>query len=210
MARPFTDAPDWSGETVVVVAGGPSLSFSQVRAIAKARLEGRCRVIAVNDAIFWCWWADWLHACDFKWWSWHIQTVQHFAGIKTTLSETTPDAWVDGWLEETGVQGYDPEPGKIRHGSNGGYQAMHLAIDAGASRIVIAGIDCTKGPEGQTHCHGGHENHRGHVDHEGTMAPNFETLVPALKQKRISAANVSDRSVLRCFAKMSIEEALRC
>ncbi len=208
MARPFRVDPIWPGSTVVVVGGGPSLSFQQIRVIAKARLEDRCRVIAVNDAVFWCWWADWLHACDFKWWNWHVQAVQHFVGIKTTLSETTPDAWVDGWLEQTGITGFDPEPGKIRHGSNGGYQATHIAIAAGARQIVQVGIDCMAGPAGETHCHGGHELHRSIVDYEGTMGSNFPTLLPALRARKIDVVNCSDRTSLNCFRKARVEDVL--
>jgi hypothetical protein len=208
MARPFRAVPTWPGSTVAIVAGGPSLSFAQVRRIAKARLEGRCRVIAVNDAVFWCWWADWLHACDAKWWTWHIQSVQHFAGIRTTLSETVPDAWVDGWLKATGDVGFDPDPGRIRHGSNSGYQALHLALETGASKIVLVGFDCMKGTGGQTHCHGGHDAYKPHVDYENTMGAKFPSLVPAIKARGVDVVNCSARTHLKCFRRASLEEVL--
>lgn len=60
--------PIWQGQTVVIMASGPSLTLEQVRRVAIAKLKDRCRVIAVNDAIFIAWWADWLHAYDSRWW----------------------------------------------------------------------------------------------------------------------------------------------
>jgi hypothetical protein len=51
--------PDWTGETVAVVGGGPSLTLEQVRLVGIGRFAGRCKVIAVNSAAFLAWWADW-------------------------------------------------------------------------------------------------------------------------------------------------------
>lgn len=207
MARPYRVPRIWPGETVVVVGSGPSLSFAQLRVLAKARLEGRCRVIAVNDAIFWCWWADWLHGCDFKWWNWHANAVTRFTGIRTTLSATTPDPWVDGWLKATGTRGFDPDPGNVRTGANGGYQAAHAAAHAGAGRIALLGIDLKRGPNGETHCHGGHGDGV-EADYAAEMVPAFATLVPALKQRGIALINCSPDSAVPLAERMTIEEAL--
>lgn len=129
---------DWS--TAVIVAGGPSVNVNDIRAVGMARSAGRCSVIAVNDAVYPCWFADHLHACDHRWWVEH-RGVLGFAGRKTAL-EPVPFGDVE-ILRNTGISGYDPEPGCIRSGSNSGYQAVHLAAKLGARKIILLGLDYT-------------------------------------------------------------------
>ncbi|TCU34146.1 hypothetical protein EV129_113131 [Rhizobium azibense] len=123
---------------VVIVAGGPSVTVSDVRTIGMARAAGKCTVIAVNDAVFPCWFADHLHACDRRWWI-ENSGVPGFRGFKTSL-ETVPfhDVKV---LRNTGIDGYDPQLGCLRSGSNSGYQAVHLAAHLGAKKIILLGLD---------------------------------------------------------------------
>lgn len=127
-------------ETFVIVAGGPSVSINDCRTIGIARAKGKCSVIAVNDAVYPCWFADRLHACDNRWFVEH-SGVPGFTGIKTSL-EPVPFPEVET-LKNTGIEGYDPEPGCIRSGSNSGYQAVHLAAKLGAKKIILIGLDYT-------------------------------------------------------------------
>lgn len=193
MAERFTVEPIWPGQNVVIIGGGPSLSLQQINAIGQARLDQTCRVIAVNDAVYVAWWADWLHACDAKWWAWHRNKATRFPGIKTTLCETVPHQWVDGYLEETGETGFEPDPAKIRHGSNGTYQAMHCAIHSGAKKIILVGVDMYG-----THWHGGHPDGI-ETKYTKTMIPKFETLKPALQEHGVSVVNCSPGSALKAF-----------
>ncbi|WPE19947.1 hypothetical protein [Shinella zoogloeoides] len=127
-------------ETVVIIAGGPSVTVNDVRTIGLARAAERCSVIAVNDAVYPCWFADHLHACDARWWIEHFG-VPGFAGAKTSLEAVPFDDVIT--LTNTGIEGFDPNPGAIRSGSNSGYQAVHIAAKAGARRIVLIGLDYT-------------------------------------------------------------------
>lgn len=129
-----------SPRPVVVVAGGPSVNVNDIRTIGMARAADRCRVVAVNDAIYPCWFADHLHACDKRWWMEH-SGVPGFSGAKTSL-EPVPFADVET-LKNTGLSGYDEEPGCIRNGANSGYQAVHLAAKLGAKKIILLGLDYT-------------------------------------------------------------------
>lgn len=196
----------WSGMTAVVIGGGPSLTLDQVQTIARARLSGGIRVVAVNNAVYVAWWADWLHACDYKWWREHIQQVQHFAGIRTTLDPAVPDAWKVGLLQNTGKDGFDPDPCNCRHGSNGVYQAMHSLIHADVRKIALVGVDMRAGADGRTHWHGGHGG--GGCDYAEVMAPSFETLKPALEERRIKVVNASPGTALEAFPVVSLEAAL--
>lgn len=210
--RPYRIERIWSGSAVVIIGGGPSLNLAQIRQIAMARLDGRIRVIAVNDAVFAAWWADWLHACDGKWWRWHIQRVQHFAGIKTTLDKSVPGQWVDGVLgstyrddsgrECTMVQGFSDDPACVCTGGNGVYQSIQIAAHAGGKRVALFGVDM----HGE-HWFGEHPD-RVSTDFQQTMVPHFETLLPGLQARGVEVVNASPGSALKTFRHVDTEEAL--
>jgi hypothetical protein len=130
--QPFRD------RVTYVVAGGPSVQLPHIRTIGMARARDECRIIAVNDAAYPCWFADHLHACDRRWWVEH-NGVPGFAGVKTAL-EATPFQDVLTFVN-SGEEGFDSSPGHLRTGSNSGYQAVHLAASLGASTIILLGVD---------------------------------------------------------------------
>ena len=201
----------WEGMTAVVIGGGPSLSLKQVRHVAKARLHDRCRVIAVNDACFLSWgWADWLHACDAKWWLWHPEAAL-FPGTKTTMEKEELTKASAGFEEvlpirNAGIEGFEEDPSAVKNGRNGGYQALHLAAHAGASRVILLGIDMKAAP-GKQQWFGMHPNLVG-VDYETAMLPYWNSIVEPLKLRGISVLNCSPASALKCFPEAEVEAAL--
>jgi hypothetical protein len=199
----------WPGKTAIIVAGGPSLTLRAVRAIAVARTDiaDRFRVMAVNDAVFPCWWADWLHACDAEWWNANVVSVGEFSGIRTTLTEKIPGAWVSGYLRNSGVYGFDDDPSSCRSGWSSAYQAMHIAIQTGVKRIILVGVDM-KRIGGQSHWFGEHA-FPSRSDYANAMIPAFRTLVPALEENGIDVVNTSMESALPDFPKKELEEVLR-
>jgi hypothetical protein len=202
----------WPGETAVVIGTGPSLTLAQLRLVALARLNERCRVIAVNDAVFWTWWADWLHACDFKWWNWHRETAPKFPGVRTTCTETVPAPWAH-YLKVIPPEldgsrgGFAVAPDTVAGGGNGGYQAIQIAVKAGSPRVLLLGFDMKLDEAGRSHCHGEHPD-RIMSDYANTMLPNFPSLAEALKRRRVEAINCTPGSALTCFPVASVEEAL--
>ena len=201
----FAIEPWFAGCRVVIIGGGTSVTPKQIHSIAKARLDlgSKTRVIAINDAIFLAWWADWLHACDGKWWRWYVQHVEGFKGIRTTLAEDIPEGWAHR-LKNTGKDGFDPDPSCVRTGHNGGYQAMHSAIHAGAREIVLVGIDMDK----STHWFGKHPNDI-ELDRAALMLPKFEGLIPELTARGIKVWNASPISTIQHWPKVDIDAILR-
>lgn len=139
-----------SGRTYVVVGSGGSFTAKDARAIALARLSSdRLRIMTVNDAVYPLWMADIAYAGDAQWWRAH-RGLPGFAGTKYRIfaPDECPEA-VDPLPEypdvfsyvSSGRNGYDPRVGYIRHGRNGGYQAIHIAAQQGAARIVLVGFD---------------------------------------------------------------------
>ncbi len=169
-------------------------------------MSGKCVVIAINDAIYPAWWADWHHACDRLWWDWHIQTVHTYSGIKTTLDETLPPGWKVHGLRNTGLEGFDPDPTCCKTGGCGAYQAIHCAIHAGVAKIILLGVDVKA--DGESHWFGEHPNNIRPV-YENTMMPHFKNLIPELDARGIEVVNCSPGTALKTFPTRSIEEALR-
>lgn len=213
LAKRFTVTPAWKGGTAIIIGGGPSFDLAQNRQIARARhgVSSPFRVMAINDAVYGAWWADWLHSCDSQWWYQHIQGVHTFPGTKTCTQDDTPAPWVDGYLHETGFDGFDEDPSCIRTGGNSAYQGMHIAIHLGVKRIILCGIDMNVGPNGEKHWFGDHDGVMGYAvpNFARDMAPHFETLKPALEARGIEVLNTSAQSALTAFPKMELERALK-
>lgn len=205
LCDPYKVEPIWEGQTVVIVGSGPSLSLQQIRTVAIARAEKHCRVIAVNDAIYPCFWADWLHAGDLKWWRWHIHRINDFTGIRTTVSDDVPGPWVNGYLEYSGDLGFDPDSSKCKSGGSSAYQAACIAVHTGAKRIILLGIDMKRGPDGQVHWFGEHPE-RTTVNYAVAMAPKWDTLKPTLEERSIEVINCSPGTALETFPLGDIEK----
>lgn len=128
MTTPWQPAGEWAGETVAVLASGPSMNADVARALG----EHRC--IAVNYAIRVAPFADMLVALDGHW----RQELRDFAGVKVTaVADDTLDALYIGpqWRRVTLRPGHEIEI------TNSGLTAVELAARMGAARIIMAGFD---------------------------------------------------------------------
>lgn len=173
--------------------------------MARHAWADRIRVLVVNDAVYPLWGADWLHACDRKWWAWNILAVARFPGIKTTMASDVPAPWVDGALIDTGISGFDPEPSHCRTGGNSGYQGIHIAMAAGAAKVVLVGMDMHR--RDGDHFFGAHrDNIASH--HATTMIPYFESLVPAARSMGVEILNATPGSALQAFRFTELEREL--
>lgn len=147
----------WTGETVVCICRGPSLTPEQVE-----QVRGGARVIAVNNAYELAPWADVMYGADAAMWRhyWPLGAAA-FPGMKVTLDAQTPYPEVKllrrrhGPHGESQTVGGDDDPAYLR-GNHSGMQAAHLAYHLGARRIVLLGYDLQQGPDGRSHDFGEH------------------------------------------------------
>lgn len=204
MSRLFAPGPIWKGEKVVVVAGGPSVSLRQVRTIGMARANDRCRVIAVSDAAFPCWFADLCFSSDAKWWD-HHRGLPAFPGAK--VSRNALGRYDVQHLRETGAEGYDPEPGAIRHGSNSGHQAVHLAAQLGAREIVIVGFDFSD-DGAREHWFGKHPGRMDMHSNTSEWRRKFRILTDELNRLGVVVVNASLASTIKWLPVHSVETVL--
>ncbi|BCH33147.1 hypothetical protein MesoLjLc_50770 [Mesorhizobium sp. L-8-10] len=186
---------------MVIVAGGPSLTLSQVRQIGIARARDKIRVIAINDAIYPCWFADLLHACDRKWHDLH-GGVPAFKGVKTSLEIT---GYHDvRTLKNTGVGGFDDAPGCIRSGGNGGYQAVHLAAKLGARTIILVGYDYSD-DGARLHWFGPHKGEMDKHSNVQNWRKHMRELTDELAGRGIRCVNATIRSTIDWLPRVSLD-----
>jgi hypothetical protein len=136
--------PDWSGETVAVVAGGSSA------AVLTPQLAGRCRIIVVNLAFRLLPDADVLYAADSGFWHWYRDACR-FAGLKLAPCDQHVDRYCPKVVPVTIAR--DRLERRVDRlvkgpvgtigcgGGNGAFQAINLAAQFGAARILLAGVD---------------------------------------------------------------------
>jgi len=210
----WTVPRDWEGQVCVILGGGPSL-----RGFDASSLAGH-RVVTINDSWRLAPWADIHYFADATWWS--EQCVRNRASLDGSIrfqgQARKKPKWVKGGtpingepyircLRFTGQLGFDPDPQALRHGSNSGYQAIHLAAHLGAKRIVLLGYDLHVDGK-QTHWH----NAPRPADFAGlcrdSFLPCFDSLVQPLADRGIEVVNATPGSALMCWPHVALERAL--
>lgn len=190
----------WPGATVVCLGTGPSLTPDDVLYV-----QGKARVIAVNDAVRLAPWADVLYACDFKWWHWHAG-MPTFGGMRFALTPHAaryPGVTV---LKNTGETGLEREPHGLKTGKNSGYQAINLAMHLGASRVVLLGYDMTPKGRNGGHFFGAHPDQS--LPPFGLCLQHFKTLAPLLAEAGVEVINCSRQTALTAFPQQPLEAVL--
>lgn len=150
--------PDWSGETVVIAASGPSQ-----RADVLEMARGRAKVIAVNRTWKLCPWADVLYSGDPRFWQ--DYDTSGFEGLKVVGCRQNGEDSVPQSLGETeDVKAWLPRGNVGLHLS--GTQALLYAARWGAARVLLTGFDMA----------GGHW----HADHNQRMPVDWPVHVAGL------------------------------
>lgn len=184
----------WRGHTVVCLASGPSMTredAEMVRAWRDDAPDAR-RVVVVNTTFRLAPWADALFAMDRTWWAAHWQEVgEVFTGRRYTINKL-PVNW--GVTALSRVNGF----------GNSGAAAISLAVNKGASRVVLLGYDCQH-TRGETHWHGAHPAGLGNAATVARWPAKFEQLAKALKA-RAQIVNASRETALTCFERVELED----
>jgi hypothetical protein len=160
--------------------------------------------IVINDTFRLAPWAALLYAADDAWWMANPDALA-FAGLKVSVA-CLPGVEM---LRHTGSTGYDPDPSCIRTGSNSGYQGVHIAAQAGASRILLCGFDMTAARG--AHWFGPHTK-PGLVNTTPEtyerMIRRFATLKDELDARGVEVINCTPGSALKCFRQADLAEVL--
>ena len=99
-------------------------------------------------------------------------------------------------------------PGYVRTGRNGGYQAAHLAIQRGARRLLLVGLDHRAADDGRTHWHEAHPRPTPPEAYANLMLPCWRTLVQPTSALGVTIVNVTPGSAIDCFRRSTLAAEL--
>lgn len=201
----------WPEATAVIIACGPSLTAGDVELVRQAREADLVRVIVINAAVRLAPWADVRfahHAADWN----RPEDRAILAGFTGRRYAIEAGAAAHGAeiLRMTGDRGLEfHDRGGVRHGQNGGYQAIGVAVHLGVRRVILLGYDCRRaGDEKRGRLH--------FYECNGTAGPlefkrwaaNFETLVEPLRSIGVEVVNASRETAIAAFPRVPLEVAL--
>lgn len=196
--------PAWEGETVVIVASGPSAADAPLE-----RARGKAKVIAINTSWKLAPWADILFACDAKWWD-QYEGCPEFKGQKLTVEKLAAEKWGIGYVHAMRPDNriYLEPKGTVGWGGNSGFHCLNLALQFGVKRVLLVGYDM-RVDKGK-HWHGLHP-----AGMHNPSAPNVARWRKAVdgaagvaRQIGVEVINCSPISTLMQYPKMRFEDAI--
>lgn len=212
MSDEFKWFPDWSHETCIIVAGGPSAKDAPL-----ADCKGKARVMVVNNGIDLCPWADAVYAADAEWWEVR-RGCRTFRGLRVTQSDQAEKMY--SGIKRVNLmrtrQIVRSPKGTIAAGSNdrgqhanSGFQALNLAVQFGAKRIVLVGYDMTLNHG--LHWHGAHKGplKNPHPDGVAVWRRNLDAAAEYLNVIGVAVLNASPVSALENYPKVDLLDALQ-
>lgn len=195
------------------MASGQSLTADHAEMVRKWRVlspEGRRRVIAINTTYQLAPFADVLYACDVEWWDLYAQKVAEgewkpFEQQRWTQDIRAAERHGCRYIQSANSPGLSRRPGLVHQGGNGAYQAIGLAVQAGARRIVLLGLDLHG-----THWHGTHPRPLSNPQQYlfDIWKRNYARLADDLRQEGVLVVNSSPGTALDAFPVRDLEEAL--
>lgn len=198
----------WAGETVFLVAGGPSLRETDLEGL-RAGARRRPPVLAINDAYRLLPQADLLYFCDYKWFVWHREAVEAWPQIAATLSvQAAQEVAHVHWLRQGDIRGLAARADTLNTGRNSGYQAINLAVHAGARRLVLVGYDLAHAADGASHWHGGHQGRPSRPGLYRDWLPHFDSLRAALLDRRVAVVNATRGGALEAFPRAELADEI--
>lgn len=221
--------PEWAGETVVLLGAGPSLTMEQIRIAQAANTGGKARCIAVNDTYLVAAWADVHYAADAHWHRWHTEGVAKpvlglsadqvremwaaFPGQKCTIENsgaTVADDAVHMLKNRDHPDrgfGLSTDSRVLVTGRNSGFQALNLAVLAGAKRIILLGFDGQPAANGASHFSGGHSRPTPPAAYP-LYRQAMSAAENALVALGVEVLNCSPGSAIDSFPKVALEAVL--
>lgn len=196
--------PDWTGETVCIVASGPSASSIDLKSI-----EGKVRFIAINESWRLCPWADVLYGCDDAYWK-AKKGVPEFKGLKLTTDRRASARFSDVHLValKRPCEEIITNEWAVGWGGNSGFHSLNLSLHFNVARILLVGFDMQL--NGGIHWHGRHPYSMNNPT--ATNVDRWRRVVdaaaPVFASKNIFVANLSPVSALQNYPKMSLDEAM--
>lgn len=198
--------PDWSGGAVAIVASGPSTKKPDVEL-----LRGRLPVLAIKKNVELAPWCDVVYGCDGAWWE-SVRGLPEYSGLKLAWEKKVCERdWgirkveVDRYLDNL-VLG---ETGVIGAGGNSGFQALNLALQFGARRILLIGFDMHDRSGAHWYGRNNWINANNPTDvNFRRWKSSFANAAGTLQTLGVEVVNAAPFSDLQCFKKQSVAKTL--
>lgn len=197
--------PDWTGQTCVIVASGPS-----ARTVPLELARGKAKFIVINHSWQLAPWADVLYAADYGWWR-ESKGCPDFKGLKVAGEiRASREGWGVNFV--TIAKGDSRlllnEPGRIGYGHSSGFQALNLAVQFGVKKIVLVGYDMRL--DNGVHWHGKHGPRMNNPTEKlaGIWRSALDRVSDEFKRLGVTVINVSEVSKLESYPKMKFEDAI--
>ncbi|EKF39909.1 hypothetical protein NA8A_23494 [Nitratireductor indicus C115] len=174
-------------------------------------MNGRAKVIAINNSWQLVPWADILYACDFAWWE-RYRGVPEFEGLKLSVDAS---ACRRPWgIQKVGLNKHDDglelmKLGTVGWAGNSGFHCLNLAVQMWPAKIILVGFDMRV--DLGLHWHG---------PHKGLNNPSqrnverwrrcMDAVAGAIREFGIEVINASPTSALKNYPKMGLMEAMEC
>jgi hypothetical protein len=191
----------WSGQSVYIVGGGPSL-----KGFNWNHLKGK-HTIAINKAFKVIPWSEVLYWTDARFYRWHKHDIDALEGIKVTCRNApclSPNIIL---LTTSGKTGIDKRPNFIRAGNSSGFAAINVAYHLGVKKIYLLGFDMESSDK-NTHWHEGYGIRHDHNIYQRNMISNFDGIYELLKSEGIEIWNANPNSQLKSIPRCNLEDAL--
>jgi hypothetical protein len=188
--------------TFVCIATGPSLTSHQID-----YLKGKpVKTMVVNDSYQMLPDADYMYACDNRWWELHIAAVKKtFTGECWTQCKKASANYKLKHITGKHREGLGKDI--IHYGRNSGYQAINLSYLLGAKKIILLGYDMQR-TNNKSHWFGDHPGKLNTNTDYATFVPAFTRLNEDLKKEGIEVINCTPSSAIECFKKEKLEDVL--
>lgn len=156
-------------------------------------------------------WADVVYGCDAPWWK-SKRGLPGFAGVKLAHDTEICATYRD--VHKIEVEDHDlllfDKPGVVGSGGNSGFQALNIAAQFGATRILLIGFDM-HASDG-VHWYGRNvwrdANNPAHR-HYAHWRDAFTRQAGVLARMGVEVVNGSSDSALLCFEKRDVSATLQ-
>jgi hypothetical protein len=192
--------PLWRGETVFILAGGPSL-----RGFDASVLAGR-RVVAIKESAALAPFADVLIFVDAPWLDRERALIEGFAGRVVTTAPTAVGTKCSV-MRRGGTKGLAAATDTLNYAYTTLYAALNLIVHAGAGRGVLLGADFGHRPDGPAR----HHDRNPQPPPAGAFdlqAQALATIVAPLAAAGVEILNATPGSRLDLWPRASLNELL--
>ncbi|OBQ68930.1 hypothetical protein EFV37_29265 [Mesorhizobium loti] len=156
-----------------------------------------------------------VYGCDGPWWK-HRKGLPDFHGLKICWASNGLEGFPDIRRVKIAASGgnrylddLQMKIGTVGAGGNSGFQALNLAVQFGAKRILLVGFDMTD--RNGIHWYGRNTWHGANNPNESNFRrwiEAFDKAAPVLSAMGVQVINTFQGSAMRCFPRRSIEDML--